>query len=193
MDNELMHYGVPGMKWGVRKSEYRSMNRSQRKATKTEYKKQYKADKRQAYDMKEKAKTLSAWDKAYDSTLKNQNKLQKRYADKEVKKHGQTTDKSKDWARANAELAKATKLVQKNSQKQISDTKQFIAEMKQKYGNKSVKDLKTHTKNGREYTKKYMGSTRFVVEPYMRKDKNGNKHIDYRPVIYKVRPVATSI
>lgn len=30
-DMELYHYGVKGMKWGVRKSVYKSMNRQQRK------------------------------------------------------------------------------------------------------------------------------------------------------------------
>lgn len=28
---DIMHYGVKGMKWGVRKSVYKSMNRQQRK------------------------------------------------------------------------------------------------------------------------------------------------------------------
>lgn len=31
-NNELYHYGVQGMKWGVRKSVYKSMNKSQKKA-----------------------------------------------------------------------------------------------------------------------------------------------------------------
>lgn len=35
--NELYHYGVKGMKWGVRKEEYKSMNRQQRKKTREEY------------------------------------------------------------------------------------------------------------------------------------------------------------
>lgn len=37
MNNELMHYGVKGMKWGVRKEDYKSMSRAERKATKKNY------------------------------------------------------------------------------------------------------------------------------------------------------------
>ena len=36
-DGELYHYGVPGMKWGVRKSVYKSMTKGQRKAAKKQY------------------------------------------------------------------------------------------------------------------------------------------------------------
>lgn len=35
--DELCHYGVKGMKWGVRKSVYKSMNRQQRKETRKKY------------------------------------------------------------------------------------------------------------------------------------------------------------
>lgn len=35
--SELKHYGVPGMKWGVRKAVYRSMSRQERKATRKKY------------------------------------------------------------------------------------------------------------------------------------------------------------
>lgn len=31
-EDELAHYGVPGMKWGVKKSVYKTLNRRQRKA-----------------------------------------------------------------------------------------------------------------------------------------------------------------
>ena len=36
--SDISHYGVKGMKWGVRKSEYRSMSRGQKKLAKAEYK-----------------------------------------------------------------------------------------------------------------------------------------------------------
>ena len=36
--DELYHYGVKGMKWGVHKSVYKSMNKQQRKAQRQKYK-----------------------------------------------------------------------------------------------------------------------------------------------------------
>ena len=36
--DELKHYGVKGMKWGVHKSVYKSMNKEQRKAQRQKYK-----------------------------------------------------------------------------------------------------------------------------------------------------------
>lgn len=36
-DTELYHYGVKGMKWGVRKSAYNSLNRQQRKEVRKKY------------------------------------------------------------------------------------------------------------------------------------------------------------
>ena len=38
-DDYLIHFGVKGMKWGVRKSEYKSADRATRKSIRDEYKK----------------------------------------------------------------------------------------------------------------------------------------------------------
>lgn len=36
-DSDIVHYGVKGMKWGVRKSEYKSMSRKDRKQARKDY------------------------------------------------------------------------------------------------------------------------------------------------------------
>ena len=45
IEEALAHYGVKGMKWGVRKDEHSSMTRSQKKQTKSDYKKDVKWEK----------------------------------------------------------------------------------------------------------------------------------------------------
>lgn len=47
--DELMHYGVPGMKWGVRKERYKAMNRHERKKTREKY---YKTEEGKMYKVK---------------------------------------------------------------------------------------------------------------------------------------------
>lgn len=47
--DELMHYGVPGMKWGVRKERYKAMNRHERKKTREKY---YKTEEGKTYKVK---------------------------------------------------------------------------------------------------------------------------------------------
>lgn len=42
---ELQHYGVKGMKWGVRKADYKAMTRGQRKTTKKTYKREKRDEK----------------------------------------------------------------------------------------------------------------------------------------------------
>ena len=45
-NGELYHYGVKGMKWGVRKSEYKAMSKSDKKKTRQLYKDDEKWNKR---------------------------------------------------------------------------------------------------------------------------------------------------
>ena len=39
--NDLKHYGVKGMKWGVRKADYKAMNKAQRKETRRAWRNTY--------------------------------------------------------------------------------------------------------------------------------------------------------
>lgn len=48
VEHELKHYGVLGMKWGVRKDTLRTMSRADKKATKAKYKSMSKEQRRKA-------------------------------------------------------------------------------------------------------------------------------------------------
>lgn len=90
----LMHYGVPGMKWGVKKSSLKTMSRSERKAAKAKYKQNLKDNRNQYYKARKKAnqnyeKNISEYTKASDKMNKkfdrDSNKIEKThndYADK---------------------------------------------------------------------------------------------------------------
>ena len=84
-NEELMHYGIPGMKWGHRKAQTTSSTYNKVRSTKAAYKqakKQYSKDFNKAYGYttrhpisqfvgkKAKAESDRRWDKAYDSADK---------------------------------------------------------------------------------------------------------------------------
>ena len=64
-NDELAHYGVPGMKWGVRKSEYKAMSRGQRKALRKAKRQEYKAMRQHRTALLDKA------ERAYDTRTGN--------------------------------------------------------------------------------------------------------------------------
>jgi hypothetical protein len=65
--NELQHYGVPGMKWGVRKSVYKSMNSQQRKRTRQNY--QTEEWKKKQISKVDKKYAVDTWKKRSDKAV----------------------------------------------------------------------------------------------------------------------------
>lgn len=60
MNDDISHYGVKGMKWGVRKDRYKSMSRSERKTQRQKYR-----SSKPTY-----SNVRNAYRKAYDSSFK---------------------------------------------------------------------------------------------------------------------------
>ena len=73
-NKELYHYGVKGMKWGVRKSEYKSMSKQQKKQTRDEY----KADKKWIKKNATRKTYLKTWNNEVDEFNSNLPTLNKK-------------------------------------------------------------------------------------------------------------------
>lgn len=114
----LMHYGVPGMKWGVRKDKYKAMSRSERKAARKSFKRKYAQDYTDA-----ESKHSGNFDKGVSKSMKRlANKIE--------------TD---DNFRATKEQEKKYNDYVKKSDKYIYDN--TIKDMTKKYGSKAVKSM----------------------------------------------------
>ena len=73
-ENELKHYGVKGMRWGVRKSEYKSMSTEQKKQTRDDY----RADKKWIKKNVNRKTYLKSWNKEVDDFNANLPTLNKK-------------------------------------------------------------------------------------------------------------------
>lgn len=116
-EDYLQHHGVPGMKWGVRKDKYKSMNRDQRKQTRKEFKKKYNMD-------------VQSGRSKYSTKFRNKNKSYKELADKiELDDNFiSTKDQTREY---NKFSKKEEKYIQKNVSKDLT----------KKYGSKTVKSM----------------------------------------------------
>ena len=74
-DNVIEHYGIKGMKWGVRKSEYKSMSRKDRKQTRKDYR-EARRYRRHVFD-----RTTSIHNSAADRFDPELDKMNKRYGE----------------------------------------------------------------------------------------------------------------
>lgn len=137
--NELYHFGVKGMKWGVRR--YQNSDGSLTSEGKKRMKADYKADNKKAFELGKMATTYS---RAQRYSQNREDKMTKRYEKALEKGSKSTIRKYKDMVAAK-ESNKHIKEVYKAYE---SEAKAFEKNLMNRWGKDSVKSLK-YDKNGK--------------------------------------------
>lgn len=137
MNNELYHYGVRGMKWGIRR--YQNKDGSLTPEAKRRAKHEYKTDNDTAFTMGKNA-TVSghAAAKSMKRTIKLENKLEKRYEKDPdgIKRSTQNLDKKwKASAKTTAQLVESAKHHRISAEKHCKS-------LVDKYGKEAVSSIK---------------------------------------------------
>ena len=181
--NYLAHHGVKGMKWGVRRSP-------EQLARKT-HNKQYRNDNNYRRVLAEKATASSDWSIQYGRLYKLKSKqLSKRVA-KDKQKTGQLSDRTKKLQNT-VDLLKFDKQVMDVQRRSdIAAYKKQTEKMIDKYSDKTIKSIRSKTKNGEEYVSKLFREYSYELRPIPVIDDAGNRATRYRPtrVTYQYIPV----
>lgn len=155
---ELFHHGVKGMKWGKRKRGLR-------------------ATRERAYDSGE-------WLRVYEHDYNRDTKKLNKRMDKDMRKKGELSDKTKKMVEDNKILKRDLDAQRSTHRRNIEELKQCVEDMKRDFGDKKIKDLSkfTRTRNGETYVKTSMRSDtgyRMLTKSFER-DSSGNKNTVYR-------------
>lgn len=137
MNNELYHYGVVGMKWGVRR--YQNADGTLTSAGKKRARQEYRSDNKAAYELGRNATIYGhAAAKSMKRTLRYENKLTKKFEnDPEGSKFG-TKFYSKRWKASATTSAQLASMYAANRDKAEAHCKSLI----DKYGSEAVSSIK---------------------------------------------------
>ena len=148
MENELMHFGVKGMKWGVRR--HRNPDGSLTSAGKKKNtKKSLKVDKKIRRDLELKAYDSARFTNAYSKKLKTYSKKYERAIAKDPTK---STSKTQRIENTKKLLDVNVKSWNNYNSENVRQLKKQVNRMIDKYSDTRIKDINVKTtKNGIEY------------------------------------------
>ena len=145
--NELMHYGVLGMKWGVRR--YQNADGSLTTVGKKEYKKSLKSAKEMRRYLEYKVYDSSGFADEYYRMLKIYSKNYKKALVKDPTKSNQKTQRISNTI---DDLDNQFKLWKDRNSKDVKNLKNHVNSMIYKYHDTKIKDVDIGTrKNGIEF------------------------------------------
>lgn len=149
--DELMHYGVPGMKWGVRKERYKAMGRRDRAAQRYKYRSDKQFSKISESEQRGigRAEKRLAKAQAKGASSKKISKLERNLSDK--KAHADIINKrNKDWQRREMDTIRNESALKRgakaaiglNNRNYTKATDRALDNAVRKYGNEQVKRVK---------------------------------------------------
>ena len=175
--DELMHYGVKGMKWGVRR--YQNADGSLTPSgKKNEYKKSLKTDKKIRRDLELKTYDSARFANAYSKKSKSYSKKYEKAIAKDPTKSNQKTQRIENTKNLLDSNAKSWNTY---NSKNVQRLKKQVDFMISKYSGTKIKDVDVKTtKNGIEYVKSIsaaMSNSNVTYGLVKRRDRENNTDI----------------
>ena len=154
-ENELYHYGVAGMKWGVRRFQNKDGTLTDAGKNR-EYKKALKTDKKIRRDLESNAYDSARFANAYSKKSKSYSKKYEKAVLKDPTKLNLKTQRIENTKRLLDSNAKSWNAYNSENVKAL---KKQVDSMISKYGDTKIKDVDVKTKkNGIEYVKSIRAS-----------------------------------